>query len=76
MKNSRGQNITPTGQITTCCWILTPFTKTEQASYCNKPVGWKMVRDDDGNLVRKYNPICDYHQETAARLSNEEDDDL
>jgi hypothetical protein len=67
MKNSRGQNITDAGQLTTCPWILQPFTHTTTAVYCNKPVGWKMVRCDDGVRRRIYNTLCDDHQALAKQ---------
>lgn len=48
-----------TGQLMTCCWVLADKT------YCNKPTGYRMVRDDDANLVRKYNHFCSEHEEAA-----------
>lgn len=48
-----------------CCWVLS--TK----EYCNKPTGYRMVKDDDENSVRKYNPFCPVHAKLAAQDDEE-----
>ena len=50
----------------TCKWVL------KDGTYCAKPVGYKMVLDDDGNKVRKYDTWCSVHKIRAAQ---EDDDD-
>lgn len=44
-----------------CVWLMKPATKDTPAEYCGESVGWKMERDDDGNLVRKYQTLCGKH---------------
>jgi len=46
----------------TCCWILRAAEPGVDAAYCGKPTRYKMVRDDDDNLVREYKHFCDEHQ--------------
>jgi len=52
-----------------CCWVLSKIG--EPIVYCNKKVKYKMVRDDDHNLTRKYDSFCEEHMLKAK----EEDDE-
>lgn len=56
----------------TCCWI---FSKPGELPVhrCGQPVGYRMVRDDDQNLVRQYYPLCPEHAAAAAMQSDEDD---
>lgn len=49
----------------TCCWVLTPASPGVDATYCGKPTSYRIVEDDDGNRVRKYNAQCDFHKQKA-----------
>lgn len=55
-----------------CRWVLRPASPGVDAIYCEKPVKYKMVRDDDQNLVRKYNAFCDEHQKKAQEQKDED----
>jgi hypothetical protein len=55
----------------TCRWIIIPAGPGTEAKLCERPVSWRMVEDDDGNKVRKYNPFCDTHQK-MAELQNDD----
>jgi len=44
-----------------CRYILVPQYYGGSAIYCEKPVRYKIVVDDDGNRKRKYNSFCDDH---------------
>lgn len=44
----------------TCKYVLSPAKAGVSAKYCGKPVKYKMVRDDDWNLVRKYENLCEH----------------
>ena len=52
-----------------CRWVLSDGT------YCEKPVRYTIIKDDDGNPVRKYNTFCDYHLKLAEEQDNCEEDD-
>ena len=61
-----------------CCYVLETWTTDKEGkmvppNYCGKKVGWKMVKDDDENTVRKYNPFCDEHQKIVDAEPDEED---
>lgn len=43
----------------TCRWVLS--LPGESAVCCGQPVGYHIVRDDDGNRVRKYDAFCEEH---------------
>lgn len=45
----------------TCRWIISPLL-TFPVQHCDAPITWTMVRDDDGNLVRKNKIFCQEHQ--------------
>lgn len=45
-----------------CVWIHKPAKPGEPAIFCNKPTSFTMVRDDDENLVRKYDSLCSEHR--------------
>ena len=49
-----------------CTWINHSDFTQRDTMYCGKPVGWTMVKDDDGNRVRQYNTLCDEHQKIWA----------
>ena len=55
----------------TCCWVLHNAAPGVKAEYCGAPVSYRIVRDDDENRMRRYNPFCARHQEAA----NQQDDD-
>lgn len=55
-----------------CCWVTKPADTEIDAKYCNKPVRFKIVLDDDQNKVRKYNPFCDEHMAKWIDDSDEE----
>ncbi|AWN04046.1 hypothetical protein PBI_PEREGRIN_221 [Rhodococcus phage Peregrin] len=59
-------------KTTNCRWVLRPYAPGQDAVYCEKPVGWRMVRDDDFNLVRKYNTFCDVHTKASNSQGDEE----
>jgi hypothetical protein len=62
--------------VNKCCYILRPNTRTQRAEYCGRKTKWKMVRDDDYNLVRKYNAFCDEHQRVVdEKKKNNTDED-
>jgi hypothetical protein len=44
-----------------CHWVLSPAKKGVDAVYCDKKVGYRIVKDDDFNNVREYNPFCQEH---------------
>lgn len=54
-----------------CSWVLVTAKPDRAPVICRKPTRWKMVRDDDGNLVRKYEPFCDEHKTAAEAMENE-----
>ena len=51
----------------TCCWVLSPNKvengKFSPAKYCGKPAIYSIVKDDDGNKIRKYSGFCESHSE-------------
>jgi hypothetical protein len=55
-----------------CGWLLWDEVKKEHIA-CNKRSGWKMVKDDDGYTVRKYNSFCEEHAIKAAEQDDEGD---
>lgn len=54
-----------------CHWILKPSSLGINAVYCDKPVKFKIIKDDDNNKYRKYNSFCDEHQIEADKEDNE-----
>ena len=53
----------------TCCWVKIPASSgggdpllRRDAVFCGKPTSYRMERDDDDNLVRRYLSFCDEHQ--------------
>lgn len=50
-----------------CRWVLA------DGDYCEKPVKYKMVRDDDENLVRYYDSFCTEHQIALAQQRHGDD---
>lgn len=54
-----------------CCWVLLPAIGGKDAKYCSEKVGYKMVKDDDDNKVRKYNSFCPKHQAMADKEDSE-----
>lgn len=57
-----------------CTWINhSDFTKRD-TMLCGKRVGWRIVKDDDDNLVRKYNNLCDEHQKQADAILPKEEE--
>lgn len=62
-------------KTTNCRWVITPATPGVNPHYCERPVKYNMVRDDDGNLVRKYLPFCPEHMDRAKSQAPVEDDD-
>lgn len=52
-----------------CRWVLA------NGSYCEAKVKYRMVRDDDQNLVRKYNPFCPDHMSKWKQQLEEIDDE-
>lgn len=46
----------------TCCYALHTATKDEPATYCNQPTKYRIVLDDDGNKVRRYDIFCPEHR--------------
>ena len=62
----------------TCRWVVKPAAYANgaytAAVYCDKPVSYEMVRDDDHNLRRKYATFCHPHAVKAA-LQDQEDED-
>lgn len=65
----------PTGNLSrTCRWVLGELPDTY---YCEKPVGWIMVADNDDGVsdkIRSYNSFCDEHQ-ARFELAKASDDD-
>lgn len=58
-----------------CNWIfsmpgLFPVVK------CNKPVAYRMVKDDDGNRVRRYDNLCSEHKKRSEALEALEGEDV
>lgn len=53
-----------------CRWVKVDRT------YCEKPVKYKIVLDDDNNRVRKYNTFCEEHQKLVDIQEQEEEDDM
>ena len=55
-----------------CYWVLA------SGQQCGKPVGYRMVRDDDNNKVRDYAPYCDVHtmENIQNNLRKVDDDEL
>jgi hypothetical protein len=44
-----------------CRWVLTPNTIGQAGTYCDKPVKYHYVKDDDWNMVRDYDHFCPQH---------------
>lgn len=58
-----------------CRWVKSPATPGVNAVFCEKPVHFKMVPDDDDRPVRKYNAFCDEHMQKAEQQEQESPDD-
>jgi hypothetical protein len=43
-----------------------------QAKYCNARTEYRIVKDDDGNKVRKYDNLCPHHKEVIRLIDEEE----
>ena len=54
-----------------CCYLLKSMPVDPVNEYCGVPTNYTMVRDDDGNLVRKYNPWCLEH---TMKVRDQEDE--
>ena len=53
-----------------CVWVIETWKPNPGAAmtppvYCHKPTKYKMVEDDDGNKVRRYESFCDEHVESV-----------
>jgi len=49
----------------TCRWVLA------SGQYCNKPVRWYTVLDDDKNKKREYKAFCNEHEKVAKQDQDE-----
>ena len=49
----------------TCCWVL------KGGEYCGKKVKYTIVKDDDQNPQRKYEPFCPEHKVKADEQLDE-----
>jgi hypothetical protein len=58
-----------------CRWVKSPARPGVNAVYCEKPVKFKLVKDDDGRNVRKYNTWCDEHSQKAKEQEDTSPDD-
>ncbi len=50
-----------------CCYILRMAAPGVTPIYCHKPTRYVMVKDDDRNKVRQYDPFCPEHREIVNR---------
>ena len=55
-----------------CVWMVTH--SNGRANYCGAFAGWKMVKDDDQNRVRKYYPFCEKHDREAKKQDELEEE--
>jgi hypothetical protein len=55
-----------------CGWI---FSKPGEfpVRRCGAPVGYRLVKDDDGRPVRQYHPWCPEHTEAAERQADDDE---
>jgi hypothetical protein len=57
-----------------CRYILCPAAPPLAAVYCNVPTQRRRMRDDDGNVVVKWETFCRQHQLDILEESEEQDD--
>lgn len=55
-----------------CRWVKVPGSSWQEAVYCESPVKYRVVRDDDDNRVRRYEAFCPDHMLKAAMLEDEQ----
>lgn len=66
-----------TSLTNTCRFVLkTALDAPPRGQYCEAPVGWRVVKDDDQNLVRKYKTFCDTHQAWVDAHPYNDDEEL
>lgn len=53
---------------TTCRWVMAG------GAYCEVPVDYIYVTEDDGVRHREYKSFCPHHEERAAILADEDED--
>lgn len=50
-----------------CRYVLIPSNGLSTGEYCDKPVGYKIVKDDDRNSRRIYSTFCDKHKSIVEK---------
>lgn len=58
-----------------CRWVKSPARPGVNAVYCEKPVKFKLVADDDGRKVRRYDTWCAEHTAKAEAQEKANPDD-
>ena len=57
-----------------CRWVLkSAIEHPPTGLYCEKPVGYRIIEDDDGNKHRMYDAFCAAHMIAAAKQEREDD---
>lgn len=55
-----------------CRYVLVPASLGKPAVYCGQPVRFKIIKDDDGNSIRRYETFCDEHVKLKSEDEEEE----
>lgn len=62
----------------TCRWVLKSASDSilHIADYCGMPVKYKLLKDDDQNVYRKYDTFCDWHKQIAEQMKYQKEDQI
>jgi hypothetical protein len=55
--------------------MKTPASPGVDAVYCGQPVKYYIKKDDDGNKIRTYDSLCEFHRERVDEMTDEEVDE-
>ena len=58
-----------------CCWVIESASQGVDAVYCDSPVKFRILKDDDQNKIRSYDMFCEKHQKLIIPLEDDEDYD-